>query len=342
MRIARVLIGAMCWMYGLVCVSVLSAGDLATTTLGRIVVVMAAASTLAVGALWVRGPWPAWALSVAFIVYADVGVAAVLLALVEDPVKVLPCSALLGVVGSYIAAFHGPKALLIHQVWAFAVSLRLYLAALFTAPEDTAHANAYFVVVLLVLFAAPVLTQTLILLLRRDATNAFYDSLTGLRNRRGLFTAIESSTGGLYFGIEDGVVVTESAILTAVMIDLDDFKEINDRHGHGHGDEVIRLTAERIASVFPAPAVTARLGGEEFAAVFVMTRGASVSAAERLCEVVRQASVRTPISVSVGVAHLGRSPDPNNRQSAVNALLARADAAMYEAKRRGKNQVVVY
>lgn len=99
----------------------------------------------------------------------------------------------------------------------------------------------------LVLFSAPTLTHALLLLLRRDAATAFYDPLTGLRNRRGLDAAIVEHRAN-------------RRPATVMVIDLDEFKLVNDRFGHAHGDVVLRRTADAIHSAFLPPAITARTG----------------------------------------------------------------------------------
>jgi diguanylate cyclase (GGDEF)-like protein len=112
------------------------------------------------------------------------------------------------------------------------------------------------------------------------------------------------------------------------MIDIDDFKQINDREGHAAGDLVLVHVAQTIKRDLRGVDLVARYGGEEFAVVLPETplQGATV-AGERIREQVARANEH--VTVSVGAAE-GADAD----------ILGRADAAMYQAKRTGKNRVV--
>jgi diguanylate cyclase (GGDEF)-like protein len=130
---------------------------------------------------------------------------------------------------------------------------------------------------------------------------------------------------------------------TAVLFaDLDDFKSVNDRHGHGHGDAVLQATAQRISSVVRAGDVVARLGGDEFAVCCedLADRSVAVAVAQRIVEalsapLLREDEPLAQVSVSVGVATAALDAQPES-------LLRHADLAMYDAKERGKARVEVY
>jgi diguanylate cyclase (GGDEF)-like protein len=158
--------------------------------------------------------------------------------------------------------------------------------------------------------------------LRRLTTT---DPLTGLGNRRGFEEATQRLTM---------VSVGEAASL--IMMDLDQFKVVNDTFGHGRGDAVLALFADIIGELAPPGASRFRIGGDEFA---VLLRGASARGAWALAERVRlAASDRLPsgVTVSAGVADLDTA-DPD-----ADLLQQEADAALYEAKLRGRNLVVTY
>jgi diguanylate cyclase (GGDEF)-like protein len=151
------------------------------------------------------------------------------------------------------------------------------------------------------------------------------DFLTGLSNRRAFFEnaakAIERAPHG------NG--------LSAVMMDLDHFKQINDVYGHDIGDEVLKRVAVEIA---PVPAIVGRLGGEEFC---LLVEGA-VSGAVDIAQGVRRGiaelkifSGEQPVVVtgSLGVAEWQAG-------DTIDTLLRRADLALYEAKSSGRNKVV--
>ena len=127
--------------------------------------------------------------------------------------------------------------------------------------------------------------------------------------------------------------------LTIAMVDIDDFKAINDRYAHANGDEVLRRVASLMRASLRDSDYVARYGGDEFVLVFPETR---LSNARLVCEMVRERvaeedwsaiSPHLTVTVSVGVAE--RSPTNN----APDLLLDAADRMLYRAKRSGKNSV---
>jgi diguanylate cyclase (GGDEF)-like protein len=127
---------------------------------------------------------------------------------------------------------------------------------------------------------------------------------------------------------------------TAVLFcDLDRFKEINDSFGHGPGDELLRTVARRIRRALRSSDLAARFGGDELVVVLQGVRGMNdaLHIAEKLRRAVAQpiptSAGNLSITLSIGVTMLrpGENPD---------AILSRADRAMYEAKQSGRNQVV--
>ncbi len=128
--------------------------------------------------------------------------------------------------------------------------------------------------------------------------------------------------------------------LSLLLLDIDHFKRVNDTYGHPAGDEAIRMLAERTRALLRQTDLFARLGGEEFAVLAPHTDlEAAAQFAERLREEI--ASLRIPledgrplaVTVSVGVATW------NGRGETLEALLSRADRALYGAKHGGRNQV---
>ncbi|HUG47394.1 MAG TPA: sensor domain-containing diguanylate cyclase [Candidatus Limnocylindria bacterium] len=162
-------------------------------------------------------------------------------------------------------------------------------------------------------------------------SRANIDALTGLPNRRYLEELIAVVEPRRRAGDSVG----------ALMIDIDHFKRLNDRYGHATGDQVLRAVGEQIQAAVRTEDTPARYGGEEFA---VVLRRANAEQALEVAERVRQAiagipprelGTRDPISVSVGVAVSGA------QDGDVGALLQSADAALYRAKRYGRNRVVL-
>ena len=159
---------------------------------------------------------------------------------------------------------------------------------------------------------------------------AITDELTDLANRRRFTETLDTELRRAErFGGPLGVVFA----------DLDDFKLINDRHGHQVGDRVLRAFADCLKKRVRVIDMAARLGGEEFAVLLVETDHAGALAlAESLREAVEALEIpggdRGPVrlTASFGVASYPRARSPEE-------LLAAADAALYQAKREGKNRV---
>jgi diguanylate cyclase (GGDEF)-like protein len=129
--------------------------------------------------------------------------------------------------------------------------------------------------------------------------------------------------------------------LTAMMLDVDHFKRVNDRYGHHVGDQVLRTLAERCKSALRSGDVLGRYGGEEFAILLPGTsqQNAATVLAERIRRKVAEDPIDTDagavkVTVSVGVAEM------DEEMSRPEDLFKRADAALYEAKQAGRNRVV--
>jgi diguanylate cyclase (GGDEF)-like protein len=129
--------------------------------------------------------------------------------------------------------------------------------------------------------------------------------------------------------------------LALLMLDLDDFKATNDRHGHLAGDAVLRHVSEAVAGLIRIEDVFARYGGEEFV---VLTRGDGVQNAAQLAERLRRRIAEVTVSfeetvigvtVSIGVAELDELP----KEASATDLIERADGRLYRAKHLGRNRV---
>jgi diguanylate cyclase (GGDEF)-like protein len=130
--------------------------------------------------------------------------------------------------------------------------------------------------------------------------------------------------------------------LCLLLLDVDDFKELNDSHGHQAGDRVLVQASEVVTGMLRVEDVFARYGGEEFA---VLARNIPLDAALKMAERLRRQIARTPflyagqalaISLSIGVAIATGRPATDD---AAEKLVEQADAALYRAKRAGKNRV---
>jgi two-component system, cell cycle response regulator len=126
-------------------------------------------------------------------------------------------------------------------------------------------------------------------------------------------------------------------VVSLMMIDIDDFKALNDHYGHVDGDQVLAALGAIIQGAVREPDICCRYGGEEFAVILPSTNAPEASAlAERLrAEIARAMPSGRSVTVSIGVA----SSDPATATS--QALARRADAALYQAKHDGKDRVVI-
>jgi diguanylate cyclase (GGDEF)-like protein len=155
------------------------------------------------------------------------------------------------------------------------------------------------------------------------------DPLTGVANRRRLFeTAPRIVVQARMAGLS----------VTVAMVDIDQFKDINDRYGHAVGDEVIRAVASRCASVLRPSDLLARYGGDEFAAVVT---GDSTTSCRDVAMQLRRRIADEPtetsggaidVTISVGVATM--------TEGDIERLLRDADAALLRAKRAGRDAVI--
>jgi diguanylate cyclase (GGDEF)-like protein len=124
--------------------------------------------------------------------------------------------------------------------------------------------------------------------------------------------------------------------LALIYLDLDDFKKVNDAHGHATGDAVLRLVADAMRSAVRQADLVGRLGGDEFGVLMPETDGAVAhAAAARLVTGIRTVFRGTPsVTASIGVVAVAGT------EAGSDELLRKADQAMYEAKRAGKDRVV--
>ena len=121
-----------------------------------------------------------------------------------------------------------------------------------------------------------------------------------------------------------------------IYLDLDDFKGLNDTHGHQIGDAVLRLVADALLHAVREVDVVGRMGGDEFAVLLPETEGpVAATTAQRLNDSLRKAfDGTTAVTASMGVVSF------SDTEASADDLIRRADQAMYEAKRAGKDRVV--
>jgi len=167
-------------------------------------------------------------------------------------------------------------------------------------------------------------------------TLATKDQLTGVFNRRSLEEAL---------GREVTRAIRYNLPLSAIMLDIDNFKEYNDKYGHFQGDNALKAVTRIVEISTRVEDFVARYGGEEFIVILPNSNiDQAVKIAERIRRKVASAVIGTSrknlpkgfknVTISLGVAQLSKG--------GVKEMLNRADHALYEAKREGKNKVRIF
>lgn len=165
---------------------------------------------------------------------------------------------------------------------------------------------------------------------------AFTDALTGLGNRK-RFDAVLAE--------QIGTAISQGGSVSLIMLDIDHFKQVNDRHGHPAGDAVLKEVARLLLAAARACDVACRYGGEELALVLPKTPRTTAAA---IAETVRRAICARPLPIgkeqmlavtaSLGVATM----EPGSPIQTTEQLIKAADLALYNAKKSGRNCVKVF
>jgi diguanylate cyclase (GGDEF)-like protein len=156
------------------------------------------------------------------------------------------------------------------------------------------------------------------------------DSLTGIMNRRAFMNVFEQ---------EMKKSILDLSELSCMIIDIDNFKKVNDSYGHHIGDKVIGIIADKMTQHTRTMDKIGRIGGEEFAIIMPHTdRGSAFQIADRLREYIAKDELAfddktIQVTVSIGLTHRKKG------ETDTQTVLQRTDAALYEAKRNGRNRV---
>ncbi|MDR3662089.1 MAG: GGDEF domain-containing protein, partial [Mycobacterium sp.] len=279
------------------------------------------------------GSWPSHRRSIAFIAYADIGITTVALMDADHLSGLFGINAL-ALISLYAMFFEGPKVLALHSGW-MSIALAVFGVVLATGPHgDPYLALSKSIAALASLVLTPAAVQFGIWLLRNDANDSITDHLTGLLNRRGLnlrFTGLLRKSKG-------------TGTITVTLIDLDRFKSINDSEGHAVGDAVLVRCARRIADNVPASALVARIGGEEFVVVDVVSDREIPVLTERIRCAIAAPAEQAPVTASLGVVTVDVQTSQrraSNAETRLAAAIRCADQAMFESKGKGGNTVTV-
>ena len=162
------------------------------------------------------------------------------------------------------------------------------------------------------------------------ARQSAHDALTGVLNRRGFFAALKPLSH---------LSQRNDRSVAIMVVDVDDFKGVNDQLGHQAGDEVLRQVATSMKSSVRASDLVGRYGGDEFIVFLsIVGEGATEALAESIRKGVETGTVvgGAPVTVSIGVAE-GRLPQ--HVDDGLEQFIRRADELLYRAKRNGKNRV---
>jgi diguanylate cyclase (GGDEF)-like protein len=198
--------------------------------------------------------------------------------------------------------------------------------------QDYAHAAPFFVyweasIRFATAAAFVILIDKLTRSLELEIQQSRHDALTHLPNRRAFLEAVEAQRQRCQ---------RYGGALSVAYIDLDDFKQLNDRHGHRTGDRALRAVAAAMLRHVRQVDLPARLGGDEFAVAYLQTSSKAALKAvtllrDRLMEVVKKHD--WPMSFSIGLASFETMPD------SVDAMISAADQLMYEVKQERKGDI---
>jgi diguanylate cyclase (GGDEF)-like protein len=261
--------------------------------------------------------------------YALVSIASVALACLSYPNAqgaLTGCIAF-AIFAAYIAFFHSTAVVLGNFVLAAVVAV--ITAARVISAGHVALAVVDLFLVLQINIVMPVAIYVLTRALGVDLERADRDPLTGLLNRR----SFRHHTAKM-------LASTARPHLMVAMVDLDDFKSINDTRGHQAGDDALVSVGRALGhAVFDTTAVIARLGGEEFVVAAACRTDDPTLLSRRICDAI--AGLPVPITASVGTAGASidtLTGDDGELHARIERLVVAADEAMYSAKRAGGNR----
>jgi diguanylate cyclase (GGDEF)-like protein len=294
----------------------------------RIVTVLCGVIALFFACWWLVG-WPTYRQSKVVVVILNVSITVnCVVYVIED--KPVTGTLAFALTASYVACVHSfPHLSVVLGLAAVPIVMRMVIVGM---SGDIADGLADGMLRLASVIVVPMTIRTLVQLLGDTAVVSDIDPLTELANRRGLVRAVRQLVAG---AVSDG---RTSVCLT--MIDIDDFKTINDTRGHASGDHVLVALGQMLRRICPKESVIARIGGEEFAIVALGGTAEAVRIAERLR--VEFDTAQADFTASYGIATAALRPKvPVDTIALTERLLGVADDAMYIAKRAGGNRIEV-
>jgi diguanylate cyclase (GGDEF)-like protein len=295
--------------------------DSATT---RAVAITAAAGAFAVSLVWLPG-WPSRPVSLLYNAVCCASIAAASLAMSYAYAGLMGC-VVFAVLGGYLAYFHGIADVLANFAVA-AVCVVISAARLIAETGDVAVTVAAVTTVAALNIGVPFGIHSLVHSLHTDLSESGRDPLTGLLNRRSFYHAVHQLLGGRRAG----------SSVNVTMIDLDDFKGLNDSRGHAVGDQALAGVGEVLMDTCGPTAVLGRLGGEEFVVADTDTAAEHLAVADdiRLGIAGMPFGITASVGTCTAIVGAGTAADSD----ILDRLIDVADAAMYGAKRAGGNRV---
>ncbi|BBY83466.1 hypothetical protein MPUL_46240 [Mycolicibacterium pulveris] len=293
------------------------------------VLVAITAATIGVGGalLWLLR-WPTRRQSVVYSLMGALAVGAMCLAMSNPYTGLMGCT-IFAIIGGVVAYFHTIGLTVINLTLATVCSAILAYRLIATTGDVTLTVASLITVAALNI-GIPFGIQSLMHTLRTDLRGTDRDPLTGLHNRRSFHSTVyelmmlDHHRAGMY--------------LVMVMIDLDNFKQLNDTQGHEAGDQALVSVSAALQENCRSAAVIGRVGGEEFLVADVDTGPNPAKLAERLRRAI--AEVPFPVTASIGTAGAPlESSSARANLRLIDDLIRTSDTAMYEAKRAGGNRV---
>lgn len=297
-------------------------------TLTVVIAVVVAGVGFGASLVWLTR-WPTRNQSLAYCLVAAVCVGATCLVLSSAYAGLMGCT-VFAIIGGFLAYFHSVT----HVVANFGVAV---VCAAVTATRLAVHSGDIALTVSAVLTVAalnigvPFGVYSLVHSLRVDLRDSDRDPLTGLRNRRSFYTAVHELAMG-----QRG---SGGVRLNVTMIDLDDFKRLNDTHGHAVGDQALVSVGDVLRKNSGPDAVLGRLGGEEF----LVADADAAAGHARTVERIRTGIAAMPYAVTGSFGTCSAAVEPHTATTHpefIDRLIEAADTAMYQSKRAGGNRAV--
>ena len=298
------------------------------STLDRTLSVVAGVGGLAGAVLWLHR-FPTKNQSIAFSFTASLSIACAVLAQSDPLTAMLGCTTFATISG-YIALFHPPALMVGNLMVVLAVSA--VPAVALVATDGYVRTVTAYAVVLIGNIAVPYGVQIIVHTLGVDLLRADRDPLTGLYNRRAFYRRTAALATA---GVGDGT-------LLIAMIDLDEFKRLNDTLGHNHGDLALAAVGRALRDHAPRGSVIGRAGGEEFLVAVDVGDSTPGAIGQGLCKAIEVLPFPTTASVGTACISVDELLASDGAYEALTAVIAAADAAMYEAKRNGGNRTRHY